>query len=50
METNHSIIVNKIKNAFTIEEFRKFDTNNSQLLNVNEFEQLCWSHPINKFM
>jgi Ca2+-binding EF-hand superfamily protein len=45
IETNHNIIVNQIKKIFSKDIFRKYDTNNSQLLNYNQFEQLCWDHP-----
>ena len=44
-ELNHSKVIQKITDSLTHKEFQKFDSNNSQTLNVKQFEQLCWKHP-----
>ena len=44
-ELNHSKVIQKITDSLTHKEFQKFDANNSQTLNVKQFEQLCWKHP-----
>ena len=45
VDTNQSIIIEQISSSLTHAKFREFDTNNSQLLNVNEFTNLCCAQP-----